>query len=94
MIHEILFTGYENARPGRELCAALDLNLRELGHAIEAERRAGYPICACSAKDNHGYFLAANKSEMQRYCNSLRKRAGEIFKTRSACLLSMEDLPE
>ena len=93
MIYEILLEGAENARTGKELCKALNITPRELTVAIERERRTGRPICAATGK-TPGYFLAANREEMQRYCGSLYRRAGEIFKTRRACLKTIEELPE
>ena len=92
MIAEILFTGRENARTGKALCVLLNLTMRELTQGIERERRQGQPICA-STGSNPGYFLAANKDEMQRYCSSLQRRAGEIHKTRRACIKTIEQLP-
>lgn len=93
MIAEVLSTGAENATPGRELCALLDLTSRELTQRVENERRAGAPICA-SVRPPYGYFLAATQQEMRAYCHSLRHRAGEVFKTRSICLQTIEGLPE
>ena len=92
MIFEYLSEGAENARTGRELCEILNITPRELTQAIERERRAGRPICAATGK-KPGYFLAANQEEMQRYCRSLWRRAGEIHKTRRACLDAMTNLP-
>ena len=92
MIADILTEGAENARTGREICGLLDISPRELTAAIERERRAGKPICA-STGSNPGYFLAANQEEMQRYCKSLLHRAGEIHKTRQACIKTMGNLP-
>ncbi len=92
MVYEMLSEGAENARTGRELCKILNFTPRELTQAIERERRAGKPICAATGR-KPGYFLAANQEEMQRYCRSLLRRAGEIHKTRQACLDSMTDLP-
>lgn len=93
MIAELLSEGRENARTGRTLCAILNITLRELVASVERERRQGQPICASTDGRRPGYFLAANKGEMQRYCNTLMKRAGEIHKTRRACLESMDRLP-
>lgn len=93
MIFEFLSEGAENARPGKEICKMLNISARDLTAAIERERRAGKPICASTDPKNPGYFLAANQAEMQRYCNSLFHRAGEIHATRKACLATMEDLP-
>lgn len=92
LVSEFLAEGAENAKTGREICSALDITARDLTAAIERERRAGRPICA-STGTTPGYFLAANKEEMQRYCRSLLHRAGEIHKTRNACMKSIEDLP-
>ena len=92
MVYEMLSEGAENARTARELCGMLNITARELTQAIERERRGGKPICAATGK-KPGYFLAANQEEMQRYCRSLWRRAGEIHKTRRACLRSMTDLP-
>ena len=92
MIYEILSEGAENARTGKEICKALNITARDLTLAIERERRAGRPICA-STGGTPGYFLAANREEMQRFCNSLYHRAGEIHKTRNACMKTLEDLP-
>lgn len=92
MVFEVLSEGAGNALTGRELCKILNITPRELTQAIERERRAGRPICAATGK-KPGYFLAANQEEMQRYCRSLWRRAGEIHKTRRACLDSMTNLP-
>ena len=93
MIFEFLAEGAENARTGKEICKALNITARDLTAAIERERRAGKPICASTDPKNPGYFLAANQEEMQRYCRSLYHRAGEIHKTRNACIKAMENLP-
>lgn len=92
MIYEILLEGAENAQTGKEICKALNITARDLTLAIERERRSGKPICA-STGSTPGYFLAANREEMQRFCNSLYHRAGEIHKTRDACMKTIEDLP-
>ena len=92
MIHEILSEGAEHAMTGRRICELLDITPRELTAAIELERRACKPICAATG-NNPGYFLAANREEMAQYCNSLFHRAGEIHKTRKACMATMENLP-
>lgn len=92
MIFEMLSEGAENARTGKEICSLLKINARDLTAAIERERRAGKPICA-STGSNPGYFLAANQDEMQRYCRSLLHRAGEIHKTRQACIATLDKLP-
>ena len=94
MIHEILETGADNARTGKEICGILGITPRDLTAAIQKERRDGQPICASADPKRPGYFLAANREEMQRYCNSLFHRAGEIHATRKACLKTLDNLPE
>lgn len=93
MVYEVLTTGAENARTGKYICALLNLSPRELTQHIERERRAGKPICAATGA-NPGYFLAADKYEMQRYCKSLEHRENEIEKTRRACIDTINELPE
>lgn len=93
MIADFLTEGAENARTGKALCSLLNLTHRELTKGIEKERREGAPICATCNSKNPGYYLAATREEMKRYCDRLYKRAGEIFKTRRACLRSMDELP-
>lgn len=93
MIAEVLLAGAKNARKGHEICTLLNIKPRDLTAAIERERRAGKPICASTGR-NPGYYLAANKEEMQEYCRSLLHRAGEIHKTRSACIKTLEKLPQ
>ena len=93
MIYEILSPGADNARTGADICRELGITPRELMEIIEKERRKGRPICASTTKPA-GYFLAANKDELQRYCRSLLKRAGEIHKTRKKLLDGIEQLPE
>ncbi len=93
MIREILLEGAENAQTGSSLCLLLDITARELTQAIERERRAGVPICA-STGSKPGYYLAANRGEMENFCSSLKHRAGEIHKTRRACMKTLSHLPE
>lgn len=94
MISEILPTGAENAITSKEIGRLLNLTHREVTKAIEQERRAGKPICAIVGGFTKGYYLAANKEEMQIYCNSLKRRLRQISKTRAACIKSIGDLPE
>lgn len=85
-MYELLGTGKENAVSGRELAAILHINIRNVTEQIEKERRAGQPICATASGENPGYYLAKDDEELQGYCNALRKRAGELFKTRRALM--------
>lgn len=86
--------GRENAIKGNELCKILNLSSRELMDVVESERRGGAPICASTDGKDGGYYLAANKEEMKEYCNCLYRRAGNLFKTRRACLATLDSLPE
>ncbi len=93
LISAMLLEGAENAITGKEICAALNITPRNLTAAIEKERRQGRPICA-STGTPPGYFLAANREEMESYCRSLTHRVGEIQKTWNACKKTMDELPE
>lgn len=83
MIHELLTEGRENARTGRELAQALNCQIRDITAQIERERREGQPICAATG-ENPGYYLAETPEELEYYCDRLKGRAIEIFKTRQA----------
>jgi len=93
MIYEMLETGEENARSAKELAQMLNTDRRSVSILVEKERRAGKPICATCDSKTPGYFIPATREDMERYCNRLRHRAGEIFKTRAACLDTMDSLP-
>lgn len=92
MIYELLAKGRDNARTSKELCKVLNITPRELTRAVQQERRAGQPICAATGTKK-GYYLAESKEEMQRFCTALLHRAGEIHKTRRACIKTIEHLP-
>lgn len=83
MIHELLSTGRDNARTGRELARFLRCTLRDVTAQVERERRDGQPICAATG-NNPGYFLPANPEELERYCNALKRRCNEIDATLQA----------
>ena len=92
VIHEVLAEGAENARTAGELQNLLGLTKRQLTKAVEAERRAGWPICA-NTTEHRGYYLAESREEMEAYCKRLKHRQREIGKTRRACLASLDSLP-
>lgn len=83
MIFEVLPAGRENALTGRELANIFDCDIRAITIQIERERRDGHPICAASG-ERPGYFLPADNEELQEYCDRLKGRAIELFKTRQA----------
>ena len=92
MIYELLSEGAEHAKTGRDICNILGITHRELTAAIERERRQGKPICASTGR-TPGYYIPRTRHEMELYCDSLLRRAGNIHKTRRACLSAMEKLP-
>lgn len=93
MIYELLTEGEQNARTGKELAKLLNTTARDVSQAVERERRQGKPIIATTDSKRPGYYLAETQEEMQRYCDRLHHRAGEIYKTRQACLATMDNLP-
>lgn len=93
-ISKILGRGRDSAKPSKDICAWLGIKLRDLTNAIMLERRAGAPICSTTSGDARGYFLAANKKEMEQFCLSLQRRENEIDKTRRACESTIDSLPD
>ncbi len=91
MIYELLAHGRENARTGRELATLCDCDIRQITAHIERERRAGYPICAAMG-ENPGYFLPADEKELEEYCELLKGRAIELFKTRQALIQALKQI--
>lgn len=92
MIYELLAEGRENARTGRDLAKYCGCNIRDITEQIERERRQGHPICAATGGENPGYYLAADEDELAHYCNNLRRRAIEMFKTRQALVSVLRQL--
>ena len=91
MIYELLAHGKENARTGRELAILCDCDIRHITAQIERERRAGHPICAATG-DKPGYFLPAAEQELEDYCDLLKGRAIELFKTRQALIKVLKQI--
>lgn len=94
MVSEILLRGKENAMTTEELAAFFKVQPRIITKAVNAERQQGKPICSSNDAACPGYYLAANKDEMRAFCEQLRHRAGEIFRTRRACLKTLSKLQE
>lgn len=92
-VSELLQEGRENAVQGHKLVKLLELKeLRDLTQLIEAERRAGFPICASTGQGNPGYYLAADAAELEKYIGSLDRRLHHVGQTRrhlEATLLKM-----
>lgn len=93
MIYELLSTGAEHARTGKELAAACSCSIRDITIAIEKERRQGKPICATTQGPNPGYYLAATAEDLRLYCEAIKRRAIELFKTRQALIAVLKQLP-
>lgn len=85
-ISDLLRRGGDNATTCRELASLTGWRDREITRSIEAERRAGTPICVNGA----GYFLPANDIELDRYLISLQHREAEVRKTREAVALTRQ----
>ena len=83
-VHELLETGKENPRTGRELANAQRCDIRHITLAIEAERREGFPICAATGGRDAGYYLAADAEELEAYRKRLSQRERELHKTGEA----------
>lgn len=77
-ISDLLHPGAENAVPRRDLISLTGLSDRELRRQIERERRAGAWIIS---DNRHGYFLADDPAEVQRFTRSMLHRSAEIAKT-------------
>lgn len=80
-IADLLLPGRENAIPRRDLEAITGLDGRTIRLMIERERRRGTLILS---DNHHGYFLADDPAEAQRFARSMRHRAGEILRTAEA----------
>ena len=93
MIYELLAEGRENARTGRYLADVLGCDLRAITAQIERERREGHPICAASG-EVPGYYLPADDAELSAYCDRLKGRAVELFKTRQALIRVLQQRGE
>lgn len=93
MIAELLNEGAENAKTGRDLAQILGCDIRTVTEQIERERRAGKPICAASRGPKAGYYLAATQEDLQAYCDIVKGRAIELFKTRQALISVLKQLP-
>lgn len=82
-VSKLLSVGRDRAITGAELVKLLNLKgLREVTQLVEADRRAGIPICASTDSTAPGYFIAGNLEELQDYISSLDRRLHNIRQTR------------
>lgn len=80
-VADLLSCGAENGITLRHLAWLTNLPGREVRRQIERERRAGALIIS---DNQHGYFLADDPAEAQRFARSMRHRAREILRTAQA----------
>lgn len=71
-------TGKMDAIPAEDLAKLLDIDKRSLRQTVEEARRASILICG----DEHGYYFAADSTEMAAYIHRVRGR----IRTGCACL--------
>lgn len=80
-IADYLSCGQQNAVHLRRLASTIGENPRIVRRMIEKERREGCPIVS----DNlHGYWIADDPVEAQRFARSMYHRSLEIWKTAAA----------
>ena len=94
MIFKLLAEGEEHARTAKELAEMLNCSRRDITKQIEKERRAGYPICSSCRSDTPGYYIPIDEKDLSLYCDSLKRRAIEIFKTRQALVAVLRKIQE
>lgn len=93
LIKELLDYGAENARTGRELARALNIDRRSVVAAVERERREGAWICATTCGENAGYYLASDEEEARRYFKRLRGRGLSMLQTVAAMKKVLDKMP-
>lgn len=84
IIAPLLQTGKGTAITGRELAQLLGLTARDITAAVERERKDGSPICASTDADAPGYYLPADREELNSYICALAHRVLEMRKTLDA----------
>lgn len=92
MIIDYLSIGKENAKTGKDLARALHCDVRDISAGVETERRKGLPIIASCDANSPGYYIAESAEELNRYCDSLGRRANEIRRTRAALLEAAREM--
>ena len=80
-IADLLGRGQAAAVPLAYLVAMTGMDGRTVRKMIERERRQGVPILS---NNRSGYYLPGEDGEIASCVKSLRRRAGEIFKTARA----------
>ena len=79
IVHLLICHGQENALTAKQLATFLwEKTTRNVTRAIECERAAGIPICAC----NNGYYLADTPDELSFYISKFDRRQKSMAITR------------
>lgn len=90
-IASLLRVGKENAISTAELVRLSGcVSARDLQNRIAEERNAGAIICSGSGK---GYWLPKNRKEVEEFCNTMEKRARNIFNASRSARKALE-IPE
>lgn len=90
-ISDFLQHGEQNAITAAELQILTQIRCRrDLVRAIQQERLAGIPICASNDSNRPGYYLPESPKDVERYAETLRKRAKELRRVRAAVLASVK----
>jgi len=90
-IESLLKRGKENAISTKNLVTLSgSKSVRHLQERIADERAAGAIICSGSGK---GYWLPANRKEIEDFCHTMDKRARNIFVATKSARRALE-LPE
>lgn len=79
-IADLLLRGEENAVPLRHLRQLVNLPGREIRRQIQMEREQHVPIVS----GKHGYYIAADAREKDRFVRGMKRRAAEIVKVAEA----------
>lgn len=74
-IKDFLSHGVENGVPRRHLRQLTGLSDRDLRRRIQRERLSGIPILA---DNSSGYYLPADRTELDQFVRSMRSRSREI----------------
>jgi biotin operon repressor len=80
--------GRRNAVKSTGLEARFDVSGKEIRDAVNALRRAGYPICS----DETGYYYAETAAELKESINHLTKRIAGIVAARDGLMIAYREM--
>lgn len=92
-VSPFLLTGAENAVRRKEIAEKMGISVRKVSVIVERERWEGVPICSSTKKNRPGYFLAADRGELARFCDTLQRRARRLSLTSELCMRLIDQLP-